>query len=134
EADSLVDRLAEALTSRGPRSVLLVGPSGVGKTAAVHELVRRRGRYGLGRTPFWATSGARLVAGMSGFGMWQERCRRLWREASSRRAILHLGNLVELLEVGKSEHHSQGVATFLRPYLGRGDLLAVAECTPEQVA
>ena len=54
--------------------ILLVGPSGVGKTAAIHELVRRREQLNLGRTPFWATSGARLVAGMSGFGMWQERC------------------------------------------------------------
>ena len=37
--------------------------------------------------------------------------------APSARAVLHLGNLVELLEVGKSEHQGQGIATFLRPYL-----------------
>jgi DNA polymerase III delta prime subunit len=126
-------RLAEALTGRQPRGVLLVGPSGVGKTAMVHELVRRRNDLGLGRRPFWATSGARLVAGMSGFGMWQERCQKLWREASRRQVILHLGNLMELLEVGKSEFQSQGLATFLRPWLARGDLLAVVECTPEQL-
>jgi ATP-dependent Clp protease ATP-binding subunit ClpA len=132
--DELVGRLAEHLTGRSPRSVLLVGPSGVGKTAIVHELVRRRDTLGLGVTPFWATSGARLVAGMSGFGMWQERCQRLWREASRKRAILHLGGLMELVDVGKSEHQSQGIASFLRRYLARGDLLAIAECTPEQVA
>src|SRR5262245_49742958 len=71
---------------------------------------------------------------MSGYGMWQERCHLLWREAGRLRAILHLGNLMELLEVGKSEHQSQGLATFLRPALARGDLLAVAEATPEQIA
>jgi ATP-dependent Clp protease ATP-binding subunit ClpA len=131
--DEVVTRLAEQLTGRSPRSVLLVGSSGVGKTAALHELVRRRAQLGLAATPFWATSGARLVAGMSGFGMWQERCQRLWREAARKRAVLHLGNLVELTEVGKSEHQPQGIASFLRPYLARGDLLAVAECTPEQV-
>src|SRR5262245_12589833 len=70
---------------------------------------------------------------MSGFGMWQERCQALCREASKAKAILHLGNLVELVEVGKSEHHSQGIASFLRPYLGRGDLLVLVECTPEQL-
>ncbi len=37
----VVQRLAESLTGRSPRCVLLVGPSGVGKTAIVHELVRR---------------------------------------------------------------------------------------------
>ncbi len=131
--ESLVERLAELLTARVPRSVLLVGPSGVGKTAAVRELVRCRSAFNLGATPFWATSGARLVAGMYGYGMWQERCRQVVREASRKKAILHLGNLVELMEVGKSEGHSTGVAAFLRPHLARGDLLAVAECTPEQL-
>ncbi len=133
ELDDTVTRIAEALAGSNPRSVLLVGPSGVGKTAALHELVRRRHDFNLGRTPFWATSGSRLVAGMSGFGMWQERCGRLWREASKQKAILHLGNLLELMEVGKSASGSQGIAAFLRPYISRGDLLAVSECTSEQL-
>ena len=133
ELDSLIARIAETLSGGEPRSVLLVGPSGVGKTAAVHEMVRRRRDLGFGSTPFWATSGAKLVAGMSGFGMWQERAANLWREASHQRAILHLGNLLELMEVGKSEHQAQGIASFLRPYLSRGDLLTIAECTPEQL-
>ena len=133
EIDDLVRRVAEALTGRRPRSVLLVGPAGVGKTAAVRELVRQRRGLGLRETPFWATSGSRLVAGMSGFGMWEQRCQQLWREASKIKAILHFGNLVELMEVGKSELRGQGIATFFRPYLARGDLLALAECTPEQL-
>ncbi|HEX4949306.1 MAG TPA: AAA family ATPase [Blastocatellia bacterium] len=133
ELDDVVARLAEAFTARLPKSVLLVGKSGVGKTAAVHELVRQRSRFQLARTPFRATSGARLVAGMSGYGMWQERCQKLWREASKLKAILHVGNLIELMEVGHSENNSQGIAGFLRPYIARGDLLVIAECTPEQL-
>jgi ATP-dependent Clp protease ATP-binding subunit ClpA len=129
-----VEQLAELLAGRAPRSVLLVGAAGVGKTAVFRELVRRRADFQLGATPFWATSGARLVAGMSGFGMWQERCQQVIREAGRRRAILHLGNLVELIDVGKSEHNRMGIAAFLRPYVARGQLLAVAECTPEQHA
>ncbi len=65
--------------------------------------------------------------------MWQERCRKVIREASKKRAILHLGNLVELMEVGKSEHQTQGIAAFLQPSLGARAKFAVAECTPEQV-
>src|SRR6185369_4026375 len=75
-----------------------------------------------------------LVAGMTGFGMWQERCGRVVREAAKAKAILHLGNLVELMSVGKSTHNQQGIASFLRPHMARGELLAIAECTPEQLA
>jgi ATP-dependent Clp protease ATP-binding subunit ClpA len=131
--DALVSRLADALTATPPPCLLLVGPSGCGKTAAVHELVRRRAEYGLDRRPFWATSGSRLVAGMTGFGMWEERCQKLCREAREQRIILHVGNIVELMEVGKSEHSALGIASFLRPYMLRGDLLVVAECTAEQL-
>jgi ATP-dependent Clp protease ATP-binding subunit ClpA len=134
EADAVIAQMVDVLSGRKPRSVLLVGPSGVGKTAAVMEMVRRRGRLGaLRETPFWATSGSRLVAGMSGFGMWQERCTTLCREAARAGAIVHLGNLVELMEVGRGEWVGQGIAGFLRPYLGRGDVLAIAECTAEQL-
>jgi ATP-dependent Clp protease ATP-binding subunit ClpC len=131
--ERLVAELAELLTAPAPRGVLLVGPSGVGKTAAVRELARRRGEHGLGATPFWATSGARLVAGMCGYGMWQERCRQVVREAARTRAIVHLGGLVELMQVGRSEYNTLGVAAFLRPSLARGEPLAICECTPEQL-
>jgi ATP-dependent Clp protease ATP-binding subunit ClpA len=132
--EGILGQLAEVLTARRPRSVLLVGPSGVGKTAAVRTLAHRRQDYNPGATPFWATSGARLVAGMTGYGMWQQRCRDVVREASKKKAIVHIGNLIELMQVGRSEHNVLGIAAFLRPYLGRGDLLAIAECTPEQLA
>jgi ATP-dependent Clp protease ATP-binding subunit ClpC len=133
EIDETVQRLADLLAGRNPRSILLIGKSGVGKTAAFQELVRRRSEFRLSRTPFYATSGSRLVAGMSGFGMWQERCDKLWREASKQKAILHFGNLLELMEVGKSSTDNQGIASFFRPYINRGDLLCVVECTPEQL-
>jgi ATP-dependent Clp protease ATP-binding subunit ClpA len=134
EREMLVTRLAEALTGRRPRSVLLTGASGVGKTAVVLELARRRDAFGLGKTPLRATTGARLVSGMTGYGMWQERCQKLCRDAAKEKAIVHFGNLIELMEVGKHEGNQQGVASFLRPYLERGDVLAICECTLEQLA
>lgn len=133
EVEDTVRLLAEALTAGRPQSVLLIGPSGVGKTTCVRELIRRRDQYQLAATPFYQTSGSRIVAGQCGFGMWQERCKDLVREASKKRAILHLGNLVELMEVGKSEHNHTGIAGFLRPAIARGELLCIAECTAEQL-
>ena len=133
EVDDTVARLAEALTGKAGRSVLLVGKAGVGKTAVFNELVRRRDKFGLGSTPFWATSGARLVAGMTGFGMWQQRCDELWREAENTNAIVHFGNLVELMDTGKSENNMQGLASFFRQRFMSSHALAVVECTVEQL-
>lgn len=134
QRETEVRALAEALCGRRARSVLLVGPSGVGKTALVGELARTRDALGLPGTPIWSTSGSRLIAGMSGFGMWQERCHKLMREAAHTKAIVHLDNLAELNEVGKGAGSTQGIASLLRGAIERGALLAIAECTPEQFA
>lgn len=37
------------------------------------------------------------------------------------------------MQVGRSEYNALGVAAFLRTSLARGELLAVCECTPEQL-
>ena len=134
EVDLAVETLADALVGQSASSVLLVGKAGVGKTAVVRELVRQRGRFGLSATPFWSTSGARLVAGMTGYGMWQERCDLLWQEAEKTNAIVHFGNLVELVDTGKSEYNAQGLASFFRQRFARRQALAILECTPEQLS
>lgn len=133
EVDEKLTELADALKGKAARSVLLVGKAGVGKTALVHELVRRRSDFGFASIPFWATSGARLVAGMTGYGMWQERCDAFWQDAEKTSAIVHFGNLVELMDTGKSEHNAQGVAGFFRQRFAHGQALAILECTPEQL-
>jgi len=134
EVDDLVARLADALRPPRQRSVLLVGPAGSGKTAVFHELVRRRREYGLGDRLFWATTGSRIVAGQAGFGMWQQRCTALVTEAARLHHVVHVGSLVELVEAGRSELSSLGVATFLQPAVERGEFIAVCECTADELA
>jgi ATP-dependent Clp protease ATP-binding subunit ClpC len=134
DVEDTLRHMADALTGKRPSSILLVGPPGVGKTAVIGEMVQQRRRLGLSQAQFWSTSGARLVSGMSGFGAWQERCTELCREISEQRVILYLGNLMELMEVGRYEGNSQGIASFLTPSIGRGDIVVVAECAPEQVS
>ncbi len=134
EVDDAVELLARSLQGRNPRNVLLVGPSGAGKTALVQQLVRDRARYRLAHSPFWSTSGARLVAGAVGYGMWQERCELFVRKAEKEKAIVHLGNLLELTRVGQSASDAQNIGGYLASRLQRGRLLAIAECTPQQLA
>ncbi|MCA9061422.1 MAG: ATP-dependent Clp protease ATP-binding subunit [Planctomycetaceae bacterium] len=132
--ESQAEQLAEILTGRLPRSILLIGPSGVGKTAIVRETVRQSTELGLRDWTFRSTSGSRLVSGMTGFGMWQERCEKLRREMSDGHVILVVGSLLELTQVGQSENQSQSIASYLRPFIARREILLIAEATPEEVA
>ena len=134
EVDATLRALADLLRAKPVRPVLLVGPSGVGKTAAVRELARRRDDFGLGDTAFRATNGSRLVAGMTGFGAWQERVGKLAAEAKREApdVVLVLGNLVELMQAGRCEGNALGIASFLRPLLARGDFHAIVEATDTQ--
>ena len=136
ERESEIRHLVASL--RGKRSVsslLLVGESGVGKTALVYNLAARQGELDLPGKPVFHTPGSKIVAGMCGFGEWQERCRRMAVEASAGKGkILYFGNLMELLEVGQSSASAESIASFFRPWLIRGQFTAIAECTPAQLS
>lgn len=132
--DDIVQRIADYLNASRPRSVLLVGPSGVGKTAAFTDLFQRRTDYQLAGVQFFMTTGARIVSGMTGFGAWQERCELLCAEAASETTVVHLGNLAELNMVGRSACNNDGIAEFIAPYCQRGEIRVVVECTSEQAA
>jgi ATP-dependent Clp protease ATP-binding subunit ClpC len=133
EMETALGDLVAILSGSRPRSVLLVGPPGCGKTAMVQELARNRAAHGFAHTTFWTTTGSRLMRGQVGFGMWQERCQQLCQELSRARAILHVGSLFELQEVGRLGRGGQSVADFIRPWLARGDMVVIAECTPSQL-
>lgn len=143
EQDTVISQLDDLLLCPAPQSVLLVGPPGVGKTAVVFawakrleaESIKTDAENSKSDTPrdVWATSGARLVSGMTGLGMWQQRCHQVIKEAKNSRSILHLGSLVELMESGKI-NGQPGVASLIRSSIDRGRLLCIAECTQEQLA
>ena len=131
--DDRIQKLAQRLAEPDRQSVLLVGPSGVGKSITVHELAKRKREFGFDSLEFWSTSGSRIVAGMTGFGQWQERCQKIIEELKQRDGILHVGNLLELLETGKSSNQVQSIASWMQTHVQRGSLQIIAECTPEQL-
>ncbi len=130
--DQEVQQLAAMLSAARARSVLLVGPSGVGKTAIFHQWVRDRQDYGMQAVQCWATDGSRLISGQSGFGMWQQQCLQMAEEAARYPSVVHLGNLLELSESGRLRG-SGGCGSLLAPRLADGSLRGVIECTPEQL-
>lgn len=138
ERSAEVTTLLSYMADDWERSVLLVGPSGVGKTAIVYDAV---GRMLEGKAPevlreakVWQISGGRLMAGMRFLGQWQERVIDVIREAQRTGAILFADNLVEILEASGNEKYAEGIPGLLLPHIASGDLVLVTEARPEQLA
>ncbi|MFM7202255.1 MAG: AAA family ATPase [Myxococcota bacterium] len=133
EVEEELKQLQQRLNSLPRRSFLLVGPSGVGKTARVVEVARRE-EHRRGKPFIRFTSGARLIAGTAGsIGDWQEKCQRLLQEAGTQGIVLHLGSLLELTEVGKAEGHTQSLAHYFLPAIAKGEVQCIFECTAEEL-
>lgn len=136
--EPLVKEVLEQMPRVGS-AILLVGRSGVGKTAIVHEAVRRLAEAQssgtlLDRQDVWQVDGNRIIAGMSMVGAWEYRVRTMIDELSARRDILYVTDLPALVYTGRSAHGDDNVARLMEPYLARGELRIIGECTHERLA
>ncbi len=127
--------LCAAVDRTPPRSILLVGDSGVGKTA----LVRRAARHlaerskGQGAAPrrLWATSAGHITAGMVYLGMWQERCLALARELGATDDWLYVDRLADLLA---PQSDGASIAELLAPAITAGEVRVIAEASEAELA
>lgn len=129
------DLLARLKTKRA--SVLLVGDAGAGKTTILAEVARRlerEARRKKSRTPYavWMTNAHRVIAGMRFLGQWEERCEKLISELSSVNGMLCFENLLDMVRTG-GEGPLDSIASFLAPYVRRGELTLLAETTPAEL-
>lgn len=129
---SIEDRLTEmrrAFQEVPPRSILLVGERGVGKT------VLRRLFSGEITAEGWRvfeTSGTELLAGTRYIGDIETRVARLRKNISvEKRVALWVDRLGELATAGKSSNHPVSVLDHLWPHLKAQELFLVSEVTPE---
>ncbi|MAE76653.1 MAG: hypothetical protein CMJ85_07295 [Planctomycetes bacterium] len=140
----LTDRLHAILFESPPSATVLVGPSGVGKTAILHAALSKYQRGHKHVHPeklqgVWRIDPTRLISGMSGVGAWQRQCEAIFtyieKRLPSRKKpptdVLYFDNPVALLRVGASAQNRMVVADVLKPYLEKGALTVLAECTPE---
>ena len=133
--DAIVSDVMQRLERPGA-AVLLVGPSGVGKTAIVHEVARRlaaRGEALHARSDVWAVDGNRIIAGMSVVGAWEQRCKEMVAELDARQDVLFVEDMPALVYTGRTSHSDTNVASFLEPHLARGELRIIGECTAERL-
>ncbi|MBO6939575.1 MAG: ATP-dependent Clp protease ATP-binding subunit [Deltaproteobacteria bacterium] len=97
--DRALADLDALLTGEARQSVLLVGEPGVGKSAIVAGwLAQRREKEDDAGPPVFQTSGAQLIAGMSGMGQWQARLARVIDACDVLDAVLYLDDLGDLFD------------------------------------
>jgi ATP-dependent Clp protease ATP-binding subunit ClpC len=132
--EPLVQSLLDAYDGAQGTAIVLVGPSGVGKTAVVREFVRRlreRGEEQSTRRDVWRIDANRFIAGMSVVGQWEARARALVRELRDTGDVLYVDDLAGLAFAGRTSKGRSNLAQFLAEPLARGDFSALAECSPE---
>ena len=128
-----MDLLARAVKGKYSKNVLLVGPSGVGKTALVWELSRQLKKRKI-NGEIWETTASTMIKELMGQTGWQDSLAFLCSELAGQSDFLFIRNLMELFEVGQYEGNSVSMADFLKIYINRGELNLISECTEEELA
>jgi ATP-dependent Clp protease ATP-binding subunit ClpA len=123
-----LQQLQRAMRNPYAKSCILIGPSGVGKSALIYEMVRRQKT---GSPQVWETTAARLIKELTGETGWQDTIMFLLKDLQRLGGTLYVRQLRELFEIGQYEGNDVSLGEFLIPSLARGELTLLSECTLE---
>ncbi len=134
ERDDIVDLLVEHFEDDDSnRSILMVGDAGTGKTAVIQEFAQRL----LDRDESWKileTNTSELISGTRYLGDWETKLKEMTEAIMKHdKVILYLTNPNDLLGAGAHSKSDENFADFFKPYLHRGQLRMIAECTEESL-
>lgn len=131
--DEEVDLLVEHFgNSDVQRSILLVGEAGVGKTAIIQEFAQRV----IDTDEDWKileTNTSELISGTRYLGDWETKLKEMTEAIlkDKSRVIIYITNPNDLLGAGAHSKSDENFADFFKPYLHRGQVHMIAECTEE---
>ncbi len=136
--DETVTQLVEHFQDpRASRSILIVGKAGVGKTAIIHELAHRLADEGDGEDANWQvleTNTSELISGTRYLGDWETKLKEMAEALLKfKNVVLYITNPNDLLGAGAHSKSDENFADFFKPYLQRGQLRIIAECTEEDL-
>lgn len=138
ELDELIGIPDKRDKERVQRPIMLLGRSGVGKTALIHEVVRRRmdkdeSGQQRGKGQIWLLSPQRLISGMSYVGQWENRVHAILRECKKHGHVLYFDDFIGLFRAGISASSKVNAAQVLKPHIERGEVRLLVEITPDQL-
>jgi ATP-dependent Clp protease ATP-binding subunit ClpC len=113
------------------RSVLLVGPPGVGKTAVLNGVADRLGNettIGLRRL-----TTAQMISGTRYLGEWQSKLTHLLADAEQSNVVLNIVDIWNLPTTGLTVQNTENFLDAMRPRLAEGRLRLISEATTDQL-
>ncbi len=135
--DPLVRRMVDIIGKGTIKSIILTGPSGVGKTAAIKGLARflqKRACPGhLRGSRIFQISTTSLLSGAKYIGMWQDRLKTICEAGSfKRKVILYFEDIANIFGAGKTEGSEARFADYLIPRMEQGEIVLIGEMDTEQ--
>jgi ATP-dependent Clp protease ATP-binding subunit ClpC len=127
--DWIIEQILASFSRR--RSVLLVGPSGVGKTAIVHGVAHRL--HLSNRLKVSELTTTTILTGTRFLGEWQTKAKAIVSAAMKQRRVLYFNDIWNLPSTGASSDDRSNFLDFVRAHLSAGRLLLLGEATPEIV-
>jgi ATP-dependent Clp protease ATP-binding subunit ClpC len=122
------DKVMKALTSHPPRPVLVVGESGVGKTALARSVAAQLSRDGW---RVFEAGASQLNAGMSFVGMLERRLLEVRKQLGAEpRSLWLVPDFHQLLWSGRAMQSPTGALEQLMPAFESGEILALGETRP----
>ena len=116
------------------RSILLVGEAGVGKTAIIHEFGRRLIARSEEEWQILETNTSELISGTRYLGDWETKLKEMAEAILKQgKVILYVTNPDDMLGAGAHSKSDENFADFFKPYLQRGQLRMIAECTEQDI-
>ncbi len=133
--DHAIESIIERWSISDRRGVVLVGPPGSGKSAAIEGAVRRRrlqeGGTERKRGHVWQLSPPRLISGMSYLGQWQSRLLAIWEHAHRRDLVLYFDDFLGLYHAGVTRDSQSCAADLIRAQLETSPVRLLTEMTPQ---
>ncbi len=133
EVDETVEEIFNLLASERRESILLVGPSLVGKTAIIYEVARRILKKQcpkiLNNREIWMVSAHSIEAVPV---WWENVMNSLVSVAREENIIIYFDDIIDLLEGVTSYVKGSEMAKFLKVPLANREIVIIGETTPER--
>lgn len=134
ERDDVVNLLVEHFRDESARrSILLIGDAGTGKSAIIQEFARRL----LDLDDTWhilETNTSELMTGTRYLGDWETKLKEMTEVIlKHEKVIVYVTNPNDLLGAGAHSKSDENFADFFKPYLQRGQVRMISECTEESL-
>lgn len=126
-----LERLHEVLNAPRPKSILVCGEHGSGKTTLVDRLFARLHAEGW---LLFEASAAEVLAGQTYSGELEARIRDLLAALDRKRALWRVRDFFDLLHKGSHKQDPRGILDLLLPAMERGRLLMLGETTPQALS